>query len=264
MSDRMDIMKKIYDTGYREEIPEIDAQEFEKVVNSRRSVRVYEEGVTIPDEIVEKCLDHALAAPNSSNLQPWEFYWVKSESKLKELYKLCMNQAAARTAPTIIVAIARMDTWDKHRQEMLKEFDKAAQAGEHVPKSARLYYEKISKYAYNNGPLNIFGCLKKIAFTLLRLKGDVVPGAPTSKADMRVWAHKSTALACENLMLAFRAYGYDTCPMEGLDPVRVKKLLGISSSNAEVCMAVSAGKRAPNGVYAKRIRFNKDWFVKII
>ena len=34
---------------------------------------------------------------------------------------------------------------------------------------------------------------------------------------MAVWAHKSTALACENLMLSLRAYGYDSCPMEGMD-----------------------------------------------
>jgi nitroreductase len=73
----LDILKKIVDTGYREPEVQIDHTEFEKLINSRRSVRVFEEDTKIPDDIVHKCLDAALQAPNSSNLQPWEFYWVK-------------------------------------------------------------------------------------------------------------------------------------------------------------------------------------------
>lgn len=255
---RLDVLKKIPDTGYREQAPEIDAAEFEKVINSRRSVRVYEEGVTIPDEIVEKCLDAALAAPNSSNLQPWEFYWVKDEQKLNKLKEYCVSQSAARTAPTIIVAIAKLDTWDRNRKMMIDFFN---QQEKRPPKGAYFYYEKLAKLSYNQGFLGLFGCVKKVLFFFQRLKGDIVAQPPTSKADMRVWAHKSTALACENLMLAFSAYGYDSCPMEGLDPVKVKSLLGLGSGS-EVCMAVSAGKRAPNGIFSPRVRFDRDLFVK--
>jgi nitroreductase len=263
MADDLDILRKIPDTGYREERVEIDTSEFEKVINSRRSVRVFEPGVTIPDSIVEKCLEHGLNAPNSSNMQPWEFYWVQSPDKLKKLQELCLGQAAARTAPTIIVAVARRDTWNRNRLAMLKSFDnKEKETGEKVPKGAYVYYEKIAKLAYTQGFLGSFGFLKKVLFFFKRLKGDIVPGAPTGKSDMRVWAHKSTALACENIMLSFRAYGYDSCPMEGLDHERVKELLGLKGTQAEICMAISAGKRAENGIYGERIRFDKDWFIK--
>mgnify|MGYP001407271027 FL=1 len=80
---------------------------------------------------------------------------------------------------------------------------------------------------------------------------------------MRVWAHKTTALACENLMLALRAYGYDSCPMEGMDSKRIRKMLNLPRS-AEVSMVISAGKRADNGVYGKRFRLDSDNFIKII
>jgi len=80
---------------------------------------------------------------------------------------------------------------------------------------------------------------------------------------MRVWAVKSTALACQNLMMGFSAYGYDTCPMEGLDSKRVKKILGIKGKS-EIVMAISAGKRAANGVYGPRIRMPKEQFIKIV
>jgi nitroreductase len=80
---------------------------------------------------------------------------------------------------------------------------------------------------------------------------------------MRVWAHKSTALACENIMLGFSAFGFDTCPMEGFDSARVKKVLNLGRES-EICMVISAGKRAKNGVYGPRIRFGKEQFVKVI
>ena len=62
-------------------------------------------------------------------------------------------------------------------------------------------------------------------------------------------------------MLAFRAYGYDTCPMEGLDDKRIADMLNLKG-NAEVCMAIAVGKRAANGIYGPRIRFNRDLFIK--
>ena len=79
---------------------------------------------------------------------------------------------------------------------------------------------------------------------------------------MRVWANKSTALACQNLMLAFRSYGYDTCPIEGLDQRRVRRLLQLPYGKAEVCMAISVGKRGENRIYGPRIRFDRNLFVK--
>ena len=46
---------------------------------------------------------------------------------------------------------------------------------------------------------------------------------------MAVWAHKSTALACENLMLSLRAYVTTVVQWKEMDSKRIKKLLGLSS-----------------------------------
>ena len=38
----------------------------------------------VPEKDIQKsCLDLALLAANSSNLQSWQFYWVKSKEKKK-------------------------------------------------------------------------------------------------------------------------------------------------------------------------------------
>lgn len=251
----LDVLKKLPKSNYKEEVPEIDENEFLKVIESRRSVRVYTEE-KIPDEVVNKCIDIALLAPNSSNLQPWEFYRIKSEDKKKELAKYCMGQLAATTAQELIVCVARMDKWKERQREMLKSFDESK---EDVPRGAYMYYQKIVPAAYTQGFFSLIGYLKKIIFFFMGIF-KVTPREPTSYSDMRVWAHKSTALACENLMLAFRAYGYDSCPMEGLDSKRVKNLLKLPKG-AEICMIVSAGKRSDNGVFAPRIRMPREKFV---
>ena len=123
-------------------------------------------------------------------------------------------------------------------------------------------YKKIVPLVYNQGIFNIIGFIKKLIIPIIGLK-QPIPREPSSKSDMRVWAHKTTALACENLMLALRAYGYDSCPMEGMDSKKIKKMLDLPKK-AEISMVISAGKRADNGVYGKRFRLDSDDFIKIV
>ena len=76
-------------------LPQIDSKEFQKVLDTRRSVRVYKND-EIPEEIVKKCLENALKAPTSSNLQTWEIYWIRSNKKKKDLIEACFSQPAAK------------------------------------------------------------------------------------------------------------------------------------------------------------------------
>jgi nitroreductase len=257
MSD-MDIFSKIPELNYIEKAFEVSASEFEKVLHSRRSVRVYKDE-PIPNDIVEKCLDAALLAPNSSNLQPWEFYRVVTPENKKLVSKYCLNQPAARTAQELIICVARRDTWKKHAKQMLEFFENSDQD---APASVISYYSKIVYLANDIGPCGIIGFIKKIFIFFSRFS-KVIPGGNSSVSDLRVWMHKSTALACENLMLAFRAYGYDSCPMEGFDEKKISSLLGLPKE-AEPCMIISAGKRADNGVYGERVRFPREQFLKEI
>lgn len=242
-------------TDYREEAIKTDSDEFEKVVRSRRSTRAYT-NEPIPESVMRRCLELALLAPNSSNLQVWEFYWVRDESKKKELARLCLNQPTATTAAEIIVCVARLDTWKSHAKMMLEKFEASTPP---PPERVLEYYRKLVPLAYGQGPFYLFGPFKKLLISLLALRRPM-PRGPAGKADMRVWAHKSTALACENLMLSLRAFGYDSCPMEGIDDRRIQKLLKLPRA-AEVCMVISAGKRAPNGIYGPQLRFDKSLFL---
>ena len=255
---KANIFNEVPKIDHQEDVPSIDPLEFIKVVESRRSVRVYTKA-TIPAAVVNKCLDLALLAPSSSNLQPTEFYWVKSLDKKQELVKACLSQPAAKTAAELVVVVSRLKTWPAMRKRMLDLFNKSSTP---VPHSARMYYEKLVPLVYGQGIFGIKGLIKRVAI-FFRGLSEATPREPVCKADMRVWAHKSSALACENYMLAMRAHGYDTCPMEGFDREKIKRLLQLPR-DAEVTMVISAGKRAKDGVYGPRIRFERELFIKEI
>ena len=71
--------------------------DFFDLIDKRRSVRKFS-NESIPEEVITKALEAAVLAANSSNLQPWEFYWVKSRNKKDDLIKACFSQNAAKTA----------------------------------------------------------------------------------------------------------------------------------------------------------------------
>jgi nitroreductase len=58
-------------------------------------------------------------------------------------------------------------------------------------------------------------------------------------------------------MLAMKAAGYDTCPMEGFDSKRVSKLHNLPSG-AEISMIIGCGKGLPEGIYGKRFRVSNE------
>ena len=63
---------------------------FEEAVNHRRSVRHYKND-PIDSEKVKHCIALASLAPNSSNMQLWEFYHVIDSEVLKKITTACLN-----------------------------------------------------------------------------------------------------------------------------------------------------------------------------
>ena len=75
----------------------------------------------------------------------------------------------------------------------------------------------------------------------------------TKLSDNRIVAHKSIALAAQNFMISMAAINYDTCPMEGTDTLRIKKILNLPSKS-EINMVIGCGIRDEKGLYNKQFR----------
>jgi nitroreductase len=221
--------------------------DFFEVVTSRRSVRKYT-AKTVPDEVIQKALATAVVAPTSSNLQAWEFYWVKSADKKSKLIDACLFQATAKTANHLIVAVSRIDTWKRNRNLILEQMKKSGS----LPKMIKDYYFKVIPFLYTHDPIGIFASIKWLVLNVIGLFRPIAR-RPVTRKDLFEVVTKSTALACENFMLAITAQGYGTCPMEGFDESRVKKILGLGCK-ASVTMIISVGDIDPSGIYGPQLR----------
>ena len=226
-----------------------------EAIHYRRSVRLYKDE-PIETEKVKQCLENAVLAPTSSNLQLWQFYHVTNPDILKKLSHACMDQNAAKTAQQLVVVVANKSLWHKHAKANIDFLEKAfnkPDLSERLKKRKKMalsYYQKLIPFLYTDF-LGILGLFKYIAFQIVGLFRPVY--RQTRKSDMRIVAHKSAALAAQNFMIRMAAIGYDTCPMEGSDTLRVKKILNIPFS-AEVTMVIACGIREDFGVYGPRFR----------
>lgn len=234
---------------------------FDEIVRARRSVRFFK-NEKIEDTVIIKALEHAILAPNSSNLQPTEFYWVKGEKKRAILASICLGQSGATTASELIVCVARTKTWKEVRDHQIQALKKFETEGLTIPKGAFNYYEKLVPLVYGNGFLNLKGFLKRILLFVLGLKKPMVRG-PVNENDLKLWAVKSSALACENFILSVQAAGYDSLAMEGFDAVRMNSFLNLPS-DAVTVMVIAVGVEQHGKPVLPRVRMDQSHSVKII
>jgi len=231
-------------------------------IKHRRSIRIFQK-TKLDDEKVKGCIYNATLAPNSSNLQLWEFIHVTDSSYLKKLSKACLNQNAASTASQLVVIVVRKDLWNKRAKQNVQFLKN--QFKNHPKKNKRIktglkYYTKIIPALYFDF-LGIFGSIKYIIFQVIGLFTPII--RQVSNSNMRIVAHKSAGLAAQNFMISMAAIDYDTCPMEGFDSLMVKKTLGLPRG-AEINMIISCGLRDEKGIYGTQFRIPFDKVYKYI
>jgi len=239
--------------------------EFTEAVNRRRSVRKYDPNKPIDAEKVRACIELATLAPNSSNMQLWEFHHITSPEILKKMSPMCFDQSAARTAQQMVVIVVRKDLWKKrvgaHIKYLKSVFgDKPKKEQSKREKFAFTYYKTIIPVSYADF-LGIFGYFKYCFYWIIGLFRPIYRQA--RKSDMRIVAHKSAGLAAQTFMLAMSDINYDTCPMEGIDTLRIKKLLKLPY-RAEINMVLSCGIRLPEGIYGERFRIPFEEVYKVV
>jgi nitroreductase len=232
---------------------------FEEIVNYRRSVRHYKD-LPIDAEKVKNCLELAVLAPNSSNMQLWEFYHIVNPEILKKLSVACLDQTAATTAQQMVVFVTRQDLFGERRTKMMALETQNVLKNSPVEKQEtrvkrwELYYGKVIPFLYAR-LFGILGIFRKVLVNIIGLFRPIT--YQVSESDVRVVVHKTCALAAQTFMLAMANEGYDTCPMEGFDSRRVKNMLNLPMG-AEINMVISCGIREKGGVWGDRMRVPFD------
>lgn len=149
-------------------------QVFDEIVHSRRSTRRYSSR-PIEKAILERLLEAARWAPSAHNRQPWRFCMVTS-AETKQALSEAMGKQWERDLTT-----------DGADQEMIER------------------RVTISR-------MRVTGAAALLVVALSMEEMDVYSDDKRNQAEW-VMAVQSTALACENLLLAAHSYGLGACWM---------------------------------------------------
>jgi nitroreductase len=226
----------------------------------RRAVKVFDR-VSISPEVREQILDAARSAPSSFNLQPYKFFWVESPELRKQAAYLCMSQSPAKTASALVIAVADIGSW---RATISSQLDWMRTVGFSAEKiSEQEKKSSFAKWFFLQGWFGMFGVLKWLVLRVVNW-WKIIGSLPVARRGLFQWATKSTALACENLMIAAEALGLNTCPMEGFDGRRLSKFLNLSPRYHEIVMVIAIGKKSPRHNDSPQWRRPLDATVEIL
>lgn len=170
-----------------------------KVIKERRSIRKYKQ-VSVPDELILKCLEAARWAPSGEDAQPWRFIVVKDEKTKEELGKIAGKGSGRRF--TLELYTGKMEERFGEKVKMWPEEKK------------KQVFEKLAS--------------GKVSAFLAEAPVDIVVCAYKDVWDPR----EDCSAAIQNMLLMAKSLGLGSCwviaPVTDVrDELKVKKLLGV-------------------------------------
>ena len=176
----------------------------------------------VSDSLLFELLELANRAPSGYNIQPWHFILVRDQEVKSLLSHVALDQKQIIEAYTTVVFVADPDAWRSTYPRVLKN---SIAAGTISEKYADFSRRNVSML-FRTGPVGLFGLMKKITIPLRRFK-QPTPQLITSKADADAYVRSHTMLAAATFMIAASGAGLSTCPIEGFDEYRLKRLLAV-------------------------------------
>lgn len=230
------------------------------LLQHRRAVRYFDQTKSLDAERVRACLEQATLAPTSSNMQLWECYHITDRKVIQKLIPACLGQSAVATADQLVVFCITPQRWREHAEANLvfqKESIRRSFPEEKWKKYMNLqtmYYKKVVPFLYSRFG-GLLGCVRK-AFTMIGGLFRPIP-REVSEGEMLAVLHKSCALVIQSFLLGMSEAGYDTCPIEGYDSHRVKRVLGLPGAT-ELTMVIACGIRSEERPLGDRFRLPFD------
>lgn len=180
---------------------------------ARHSVRSYLDTPVTDDEL-HTLLELTGRAPSAFNLQPWRFVVVRDQALKNELKDASYGQKQVGDAPVVIAIYADME-------------DTMANLGDVVHPDLTA---------------------EKRAGTIAMLEKNFGGMTPEARA---IWANGQANIALGYLLLIAKSEGFDTSPMLGFQPDRVKAILDIPAT-ATITALVALGRGADDGFRSHR------------
>jgi len=175
-----------------------------EAIRTRRAVKVYDPSFQLSREEKDELLQLALLAPSAFNLQHVRFVEVSDPELRAQIREVGWNQAQMTDASMLVVICAQVDSWEKNVRRV-----------------------------WDGAPGEVQNFMDGAIDAYYRDKPQV----------QRDEAMRSCGLMAQTLMLAARARGLDSCPMDGFDFDAVGKLINLPDNHV-IALMVAVGKRA--------------------
>jgi nitroreductase len=171
-------------------------------IELRRSVKAYDPDYVMPTDDVNRLLELAVLSPTAFNLQHWRFVIIEDLALRQQLRSIAWDQAQVIESSLLIVLCADLKAWEKSPHRYWQNADLAVQ--DFILPAIDHYYR----------------------------------GKEQIQRDE---ALRSCGIAAQTLMLAAKAMGYDSCPMDGFDFDQAGKLIHLPDDHV-ISMMIAIGK----------------------
>ncbi|MCD9023549.1 nitroreductase family protein [Cohnella silvisoli] len=192
---------------------------FSTVVRERHSVRSYDPTFKISKEEMTDLLAEAILAPSSSNVQPWRFLVIDSQSLKEKLLPIANNQQQIVEASAVIAVLGDLEGY----KLVEKIYNRAHEAG-FMPEDIKNTFIANTTKMYSSLP-------HEVASRIIYTDGGLVS---------------------MQLMLAAKARGYDTVPMGGYNREKFVEAFNIGERYVPI-MLIAVGKAAKEGHSSVRL-----------
>ena len=173
-----------------------------EAIHARRAIKHYDPEHRLTEDEIRTLLNAALQAPTAFNIQHWRFVIVRDPELRRQIRAVAWDQAQVTDASLLVLLCADLGAWRKQPERYWQEAPKPVQD---------ILLPAIQQY---------------------------YTGREQVQRDE---AMRSCGLAGMTLMLAAKALGYDSCPMDGFDFDAVARLIHLPEDHV-ISFMVAIGK----------------------
>ena len=174
-----------------------------EAIRTRRAIKHFDPTHSMTAEEQRTLLDLAMQSPTAFNLQHWRFVVIDDRVQRQSLRAVAWDQAQVTDASMLLILCADMSSWEKQPDRFWK-----------------------------NAPQPVQDIL------LPAIDGYYRDHAQTQRDE----AMRSCGIAAQTIMLAAKAMGYDSCPMDGFDFDAVGKFIALPADHV-ITMMIAIGKK---------------------
>lgn len=173
-----------------------------EAIRERRSAKHFDPQHQMTDAEVNELMTLALLAPTAFNIQNWRFVLLRDPALRQAVRKVAWDQSQVTDASLLVVLCGDLKAWAKEPERYWRNAAKPVQ--NFIVPAIHNYYD----------------------------------GREQVQRDEVM---RSCGIAAQTLMLAARALGYESCPMDGFDYDAVGELINLPAEHC-VAMFVAIGK----------------------